>query len=459
MLTWFVQERQAGLPISGPIVKAQAAKLNKAINGDESEFVASQGWLWRWQCRHGISQAKVVGEKRSADAEGAARFPPKLVKFMEDNSLCGEQIYNADETGLFFKMLPDRTLAMRNDARKTEGYKLAKDRTTVLFCVNKTGTHKLKPLCIGKSAKPCCFHHVNMETMPLAYTASGNAWMTAAIFTEWFNKSFVPSVRRHLRERRLEEKALLLLDNCRAHPPADMLRSADGNITVMYMPPNTTSVIQPLDQGIIAAFKRRYRQELIKEMIISDYDVTQFLKAFYLKQMFLVAGRAWEGVTPTTITNCWMEGLGAAFPAITDATGNDNDDTDFLGFSVDEIRLAEGKLRSQLDVDETLDRFLDEWTTIDESCPVTGQLTDEDIINETPCAVPADAADEEDAETPALPSPAEVVAALEIGLRWIESCDSGHVKVLQMADFLNTAKAQQLASRKQKKLTDFFNAK
>ena len=330
-----------------------------------------------------------------------------------------------------------------------------------MFCVNKTGMHKLKPLCILKYAKPRCFHHVNIETMPLAYTASGNAWMTAAIFTEWFKISFIPNVRRHLRERRLEEKALLLDNSC-AYPPADMLCSADGNITVMYMPPNTTSmiqVIQLLDQGIIASFKRCYRQELIKEMILSDHDITHFLKAFYLVQMFLVAGRVWEGVTPMTITNCWMEGLGAAFHAITDATGDDNDDTDFLGFSVNEIRLAEGKLRSQLDVDETLDRFLDEWAIIDESCPVTSQLTDEDIINEIPCAVPADAAAEEDAETPPLPSPAEVVAALEIGLRWIESRDSGHVKVLQMADFLNTAKAEQLARRKQKKLTDFFNAK
>ena len=105
----------------------------------------------------------------------------------------------------------------------------------------------------------------------------------------------------------------------------------------------------------------------------------QFLKAFYLKQMFLVAGRAWEGVTPTTITNCWMEGLGAAFPAVTDATDDDNDDTNFLGFSVDEIRLAEGKLRSQLDVDETLD----------ESCPITGQLTDEDIVVATSCQLAA----------------------------------------------------------------------
>ena len=193
-------------------------------------------------------------------------------------------------------------------------------------------------------------------------------------------------------------------------------------------------------------------------MILSDLDITHFLKAFSLKQMFLVAGRVWEGVTPMTINNCWKEWLSSAFPAITDGIDNDNDDTDFFGFSANEVRLAERKLRSQLDVDQTLDSFLDEWTTVDEFCCVTGQLTDEEIINETLCDVPADVDldAEEDEETPPLPPPAEVVAALEIGLRLIESHDSDHVKVLQMANFLNTAKADQLASRKQKKVTDFL---
>ena len=175
-------------------------------------------------------------------------------------------------------MLPNTTLAQKDATRKGEGYKLAKDRVTVLFCVNETGTHKLKPLCIGKFASPRCFSHVNMKTLPLAYTHSGNAWMTASIFQDWFDKSFVPDVRRHLRERRLEEKAVLLLDNCRAHPPANLLRSADGKITVLYMPPNTTSVIQPLDQGIISAFKRHYRMDLVKEILLSDVNVTDFLK-------------------------------------------------------------------------------------------------------------------------------------------------------------------------------------
>jgi len=66
------------------------------------------------------------------------------------------------------------------------------------------------------------------------------------------------------------------------------------------------------------------------------------------------------------------------------------------------------------------------------------------------CDVPVDADPdaEQDAVSPSLPSSAEVVAALEIDL---ESCDSDHIEVLQMANFLNIAKADQLASRKRKK--------
>ena len=290
MVNWFTQECQTGLPISGPMVKAQAEIFNKSINGDDTEFVASQGWLWRWQKRHGITKHKIVGEKRSADKDGAAQFPPRLLKFLADNQLVDEQIYNADESGLFYRMLANSTLAQKNDTTKTEGYKLVKDRVTLLFCVNKTGTHMMKPLCIGKFAKPRCFSHINMNTLSLAYTNSGNAWMTAKIFQEWFQCTFVPAVRRHMRQQSLDEKAVLLLDNCRAHPPAHMLRSANGKITVMYMPPNTTSIIQPFDQGIISAFKRHYRTELVKEILLSDANATEFLKKFYLKEMFRVAG-------------------------------------------------------------------------------------------------------------------------------------------------------------------------
>ena len=96
---------------------------------------------------------------------------------------------------------------MKNDARKAEGYKLVKDRTTMLFCVNV----------------------VHQEVCEASLSGSRN-------------HSCQPS-----------DDICENASNCHTHPSADMLRLADGNITVMYMLPNTTSVIQPLDQGIIAS--------------------------------------------------------------------------------------------------------------------------------------------------------------------------------------------------------------
>ncbi|KAG6937251.1 Jrk-like [Chelydra serpentina] len=105
---------------------------------------------------------------------------------------------------------------------------------------------------IGIARSPRCFHHVNMKALPFEYTNSKNAWMNRSIFEDWFHKTFMPAVWAHLRKLKQEGKALLLLDNCPAHPTAENLFSRDGKIKVCYLLKNTTSEIQPLDQGIIS---------------------------------------------------------------------------------------------------------------------------------------------------------------------------------------------------------------
>jgi hypothetical protein len=64
-------------------------------------------------------------------------------------------VYNADERGLFFNVLPDRTLAYKGET--CHGGKHSKDRLTVLLCVNSDGSDKQVPIVIGKSLKPRCF--------------------------------------------------------------------------------------------------------------------------------------------------------------------------------------------------------------------------------------------------------------------------------------------------------------
>lgn len=75
--------------------------------------------------------------------------------------------------------------------------------------------------------------------------ANKKAWVTAAIFTGWFEKCFVPEVKRYLEKKKHPLKILLIIDNAPGHPLLE-----HPNMKVLSLPPNTTSIIQPLDQPL-----------------------------------------------------------------------------------------------------------------------------------------------------------------------------------------------------------------
>lgn len=68
------------------------------------------------------------------------------------------------------------------------------------------------------------------------------------LFLDWFHQCFVPEVRRkYLANKRLPFNVLLILDNEDGHPEPDELNTE--GIKVVYLPPNTMSLIQFLDEG------------------------------------------------------------------------------------------------------------------------------------------------------------------------------------------------------------------
>lgn len=113
----------------------------------------------------------------------------------------------------------------------------------MLVCANMAGTHKIKLCVVGKYRKPRCFK--NISYLPVDYRAQHSAWMNSEIFLGWFKHVFVPSVKENLKKKGLPEdsKVVLLLDNCKAHPPTEEL--VVGNIFVVYLPPKVTSLIHP----------------------------------------------------------------------------------------------------------------------------------------------------------------------------------------------------------------------
>ncbi|GFY09639.1 tigger transposable element-derived protein 1 [Trichonephila clavipes] len=108
----------------------------------------------------------------------------------------------------------------------------------------------LKPLLINKSLRPRALKGKDLKQLPVHWMVNPKSWMTTAIFTEWFNNCFVPEVEAYMKEKSLDFKVLLIVDNAASHPQLE-----HPNVQLVFLPPNTTSLIQPLDQGIIATFK------------------------------------------------------------------------------------------------------------------------------------------------------------------------------------------------------------
>ncbi|UYV78809.1 hypothetical protein LAZ67_16002855 [Cordylochernes scorpioides] len=176
------------------------------------QFSASTGWLTGFIKRHSFHNLKIKGEVASADEEAARKYPEKLAKIIKDGGYCAHQIFNVDEAGLFWKKMPTRTYIAKSE-KNASGFKAAKDRVTLLLCSNASGDRMLKPLLVNRSLKPRALKGKDLNTLPVHWMANKKAWVTTAIFTEWFNKCFVPEVENYMKEMGLEFKILLILDN------------------------------------------------------------------------------------------------------------------------------------------------------------------------------------------------------------------------------------------------------
>lgn len=115
MTRWFLQKRSEGVPISGPMCARQAEIFHKQLK-IEGNFSASSGWLYRFKKRHGIRELAVQGEKLSADDVAMVEFCYDLENLIKNYDLKPEQIYNGDETGLYWKAMPQRILAAGSES-------------------------------------------------------------------------------------------------------------------------------------------------------------------------------------------------------------------------------------------------------------------------------------------------------------------------------------------------------
>lgn len=144
LLKWFQQKRANNVPVSGQLLQLKAEEFGRNC-GDE--FKCSSGWLDRFKKRHNIVFGRISGEaasvNRSVTENWLLHTWPSIKMGYSEN-----QIFNADETGIFYRMPPNQTHKFKGET--CIGGKLSKERITALVCANWSGTEKRKLLIIGE---------------------------------------------------------------------------------------------------------------------------------------------------------------------------------------------------------------------------------------------------------------------------------------------------------------------
>lgn len=107
---WYTQMRARNIPITGPLLMEKAKMFADMLKIED--FKASTGWLDHFKKRHGLSFKVISGEMNSVSDETVQRWTqeqlPKLLEGWQPRD-----VFNCDESGLFYKMLPNKTLAKK----------------------------------------------------------------------------------------------------------------------------------------------------------------------------------------------------------------------------------------------------------------------------------------------------------------------------------------------------------
>jgi hypothetical protein len=106
-----------------------------------------------------------------------------------------------------------------------------------MLCCNLNRSDKRKIGVVGKSKKQRCFKDFRHD-LYVNYCSNDNAWAINLIFKDWmmnFNKDM----------KNQNRQTILLLDNAGSYKTIAL-----SNVELLFLFPNTTSCLIPLDAGI-----------------------------------------------------------------------------------------------------------------------------------------------------------------------------------------------------------------
>ncbi|CAI5974460.1 unnamed protein product [Closterium sp. NIES-64] len=279
MARWIANAGPAGVPLTLQTIRDHVAIMARNM-GIPPVFRCSIGWVRRALRRQGVRCRAATGEAASADMAAVREAREKVPALLTYLGYQPHDTFNLDETALWLSVLPQKTYS---NAR-IPGHKVSKERLTVAFLVNADGSHVFRPLVISKARRPHDFRPDYDPEAVCYWRHNAKGWMTSAL-------SVHPAVEIvcGMRTTRL------------------------SNVRLIFLPPNTTAFTQPLDQGIIATAKARYRQHWLRAFtaLWNDDGATSAVARYRpnLRDVLGWLSDAWMSIGARTIQRCfWRTG-------------------------------------------------------------------------------------------------------------------------------------------------------
>nr|XP_032621542.1 tigger transposable element-derived protein 1-like [Chelonoidis abingdonii] len=301
------------MPLSLLVIQAKAKSLYDNLKRDQGEgswtetFTASRGWFDQCKRCFYLHNIKMSGEGASADTAANKKFPNYFKKIIVEGGYSPKQVFNVDERDLYWKRMPERTYISREE-KTAPGFKAAKNGLSLLLSDNAARDMKMKPLTMYQSETPHTLKGFSKEQLPVIWRSKKEAWITGAIFSEWMTLRAVPAWKEYCAKENLDFKILLLIDNALAH----RLNLDDlwKNVKVVFLLPNTTSLIQPMDQEAIAAFNTYYLCHTFNQLIRgTDGEgkpaIQQFWRDYNILKCINNIGESWAEVTQVYVNVVW----------------------------------------------------------------------------------------------------------------------------------------------------------
>ena len=182
--------------------------------------------------------------------------------------------------------------------------------------------------------------------------------MTSSLFLEW-----LPDLDREMQL----QKILLFLDNAHSHPKDVSLT----NVKLQFFPANTTSKLQPLDQGIIQNMKVHYRKRLLHKVLATlNADnpplASTVASSINVLDCCLWVAAAVKEITAATVIHCFAH-AGFSFQSTTEAVSEPENN------STDELESLISFLSSSLSLEQPL--CAEQFVSFDNDVPANEELT------------------------------------------------------------------------------------